>query len=136
MYTFAPLANINTLDDHFGFYVIAIGMFVFWMIMITTCRDDLEGAGWTTVVMILFVGVVGLISWNSGEYKVYQNTEVTGEFVGYVAEGFNIAEYQGKYSRRVDKHFTYVVYKVDGNNIMLQCEVGKQYPQFVTLYKN
>lgn len=136
MYTFAPLANINTVDDHGFFYALVVFVAVFWLIMLYQCRDDLQEAGWSTVVMLVFLGICGFFSYNSGEIKNYENKQVQAEFVEFVAEGFNITEYHGKYSSRVDKHFTYVVYKVDGNNVMLPAQTGQTYPQTIVLYKN
>lgn len=136
MYTFAPLANINTLDDHTGFYVIAACVVGFWLYVLISCRDDLDGLGWGTSIMLVFLGLIALISWNCGEVKYYENKQVQGEFVEFVAEGFNITEYHGKFTRQVDKHFTYVVYKINGENIMLPATIGVTYPQTAILYKN
>lgn len=136
MYTFAPLADINTVDVHTGFYFIAATLAASWVFMMFSCRDDLEGAGWATAFMLGLLGLAGLISYNSGELKYYENKQVQGEFVEFVAEGYNITEHYGKTTHRVDKHFTYVVYKVDGNNVMLRAETGQTYPQTATLYKN
>jgi hypothetical protein len=136
MYSFFPLENINTVDVHTGFYMIAAAMAASWIWMMLSCRDDLEGAGWTTAVMLVLVGIAGLISWNSGEIKTYTNTEVRGEFVEFVAEGFNIPEYAGKTTRHVDKHLTYVVYKVDNELVMLPAATGVTFPKFAVLYKN
>jgi hypothetical protein len=66
------------------------------------------------------------------EPKVFKNEKVTGVFVGYESEGYR--ERSGK--SYVDKHFTYVIYKVDGGNVMLPCNTGVVYPERVTLYKN
>lgn len=136
MYTFAPLANINTVDEHRLFYWFSGILICFLVCTIFSCRDDREGAVWLTIVVTVLIGISALLSWNTGEIKDYENKQVTGEFVNFVAEGYNITEHYGKTTRHVDKHFTYVVYSVEGNNVMLPAEAGRQYPQFVTLYKN
>lgn len=135
-YSFAPLANVNTINDHTGFFVFLVGMLVFFVVTFFNCRDDMESAGWMVASFLFLTGIAALISWNSGEVKVYANTEVTGEFVGFVAEGFNITEHQGKTTRHVDKHFSYVVYRVDGQNILFPAETGVTYPTVAALYRN
>lgn len=136
MYTFAPLADINTVNDHGFFYIFSGILICFLIVNLISCRDDIEGAGWTTAFVMGLIGIAAFLSWNTGEIKNYENKQVTGEFVNFVAEGYNITEHVGKTTRHVDKHFTYVVYSVEGNNVMLQAQPGRQYPQFVTLYKN
>lgn len=136
MYTFSPLANINTVDDHGFFYFFSFGLICFLVATLISCRDDREGALWTTLITIGLIGVAALLSWNTGKIKDYENKQVTGEFVNFVAEGYNITEHYGKTTRHVDKHFTYVVYSVEGNNVMMQAEPGRTYPQTAVLYKN
>jgi hypothetical protein len=64
------------------------------------------------------------------------NEQVTGEFVQYVAEGYNETIRSGKTTKQVDVHNTYVVYKVNGQLVMLQSKVGQTYPERAVLYKN
>jgi len=136
MYTFAPLANINTVDVHTGFYLIAAGMGIAWVSMMISCRDDMEAAGWVTVVMLLLVGVCAGISWNTGEIHNYANTPVEAKFVSFAPEGFNETRYVGKTVRHVDVHEMYVVYQVNGENVIVRANAGVAYPETAILYKN
>ena len=136
MYTFAPLENVNTVDIHFGFYLIAFFTACAWLYMMITCRDDLEGAGWVTVVMMLFVGVCAGVSWNTGEIKNYANTPVEAKFVAFAPEGYNETRHVGKTVKHVDVHEMYVVYRVAGENVIVRARDGVAYPETAILYKN
>ena len=83
-----------------------------------------------TIVVAIAYGVS--FHWTDQTPKTFKNEKVIGEFVGYESEGYK--ERSGK--SYVDRHYTYVIYKVKGGNVMLPCKVGEVYPQYVTLYKN
>ena len=88
------------------------------------------------VLLCIPVGIAAAVSWNTGEYKEYTNTRVEGTFVGFQAEGYNVEERNGKHTRRVDKHFTYVVYEVNGNRVLFSASQGTEYPTTAVLYRN
>jgi hypothetical protein len=71
-------------------------------------------------------------SWTDQTPKTFVNEKVTATFVGFEAEGYK--ERSGK--SYVDKHFTYVVYNVNGSNVLLSATTGVTYPQTAILYKN
>lgn len=137
MYSFAPIADVPV--DHVGFAFVVFGTIV--SVVIATINEDWERMA-TFIVSTLFGALVILFSycvsyvWTDQTPKTYANVPVTGEFVEFVAEGYAITVPSGKTSRTVDKHNTYVVYKVDGNNVMLSASLGTTYPERVTLYKN
>lgn len=88
--------------------------------------------------VIPFLGVPLVITYwvsfhvTSQEPQVFANQPVTAEFVEFQTEGYR--EQVGK--SRVDRHKVYVVYKVDGNPVLLEAQTGTEYPPTRTLYKN
>lgn len=129
MYSFAPLADIPV--DHTGFGII-VGLCI--MITILVLMNDSELFFQWFFVATIVCGIAYCVSykWTDQTPKTFKNEQVVGTFVGYESEGYK--ERSGK--SYVDKHFTYVIYKVDGGNVMLPCTVGNVYPERVTLYKN
>ena len=129
MYSFQPLADIPV--DHGGLFIVGM-VCVTWLII--TLMNDAE----EFFVQFFFVAIVMLIAygvsyhWTNQEPKTFKNEKVVGTFVSYESEGYK--EKSGK--SYVDRHFTYIVYKVDGGNVMLPCKTGVVYPENVVLYKN
>lgn len=129
MYSFQPLADIPV--DHGGLFIVGM-VCVTWLII--TLMNDAE----EFFVQFFFVVIVMLIAygvsyhWTNQEPKTFKNEKVVGTFVSYESEGYK--EKSGK--SYVDRHFTYIVYKVDGGNVMLPCKTGVVYPESVVLYKN
>ena len=70
--------------------------------------------------------------WTNQEPQTFKNERVTATFLGFEAEGYK--EKSGK--SYVDRHFTYVVYEVNGNPVLLRAETGREYPKTAILYKN
>lgn len=70
--------------------------------------------------------------WTDQNPTTFANEKVTGTFVKFEAEGFK--ERSGKHM--VDRHFTYVIYNVNGNNVLLRAGEGVEYPPIAVLYKN
>lgn len=134
MYTFQPLASIPV--DHTGFGIIAA--FVLFAVVISIFVE-----GWAYALVLSVPGaLVALLAycvsyvWTDQTPKTFVNEQVTGEFVQYVAEGYNETIRSGKTTKQVDVHNTYVVYKVNGQLVMLQSKVGQTYPERAVLYKN
>jgi hypothetical protein len=129
MYTFQALANVAV--DHKGFEFIA---FVAVILLIVVLFNEPEAFFVWFFIACIPVSIAYGVSyhWTNQETKVYPNIKVTAEFVGYESEGYK--ERSGK--SWVDRHFTYVIYKVDGGNVMLPCVTGVAYPQTAILYKN
>ena len=135
MYTFSPLAAVNTIDNHAGFFVIAaITLFAF--VIVWANNDEELNMYKVFVLFSIPVFVAAAVSWNTGTYAEYRNERVIGTFAGYIAEGYNVDERSGKTTRRVDKHFTYVVYEVNGSRILFPASTGTEYPKTAVLYKN
>lgn len=129
MYSFAPLASIPV--DHKGFVFFC---FVVAVIMLFVLFNEPESFFVMFFVFTVFLGGVYYISYHvcDQETKVFKNEVVIGEFVGYESEGYK--ERSGK--SYVDRHYTYVIYRVPEGNVMLPCVTGTPYPQRATLYKN
>ncbi len=135
MYTFAPLANV--MPDHVGFGMI-VGAAVVFLIAMFFSEDTASTlvAAVPVSLIVLLAYCVSYVWTDQGPTKVYKNEPVTGEFVRYVAEGYNITERHGKSTRHVDKHEVYVVYKINGNEVLFRAREGIEYPKTAIFYKN
>jgi hypothetical protein len=129
MYSFAPLADIPA--DHKGFVCFC---FLVGVILVFTLLNEPELFFGMFFVGTVFLGFVYCVSyvWTDQDTKTFKNEVVIGEFVGYESEGYK--ERSGK--SYVDRHYTYVIYRVPEGNVMLPCVTGTPYPQRATLYKN
>lgn len=133
MYTFQPLADIPV--DHTGFGII-FAFCIIWLILVL--MNEPESFFMYFFLTCFPVGIAYGVSyhWTNQEPKTFVNEKVTGEFIEFVAEGYNIPVQSGKTTRHVDQHEQYVVYKVNGQRIMMRAKLGMTYPERVTLYKN
>jgi hypothetical protein len=134
MYSFAPLASIPV--DHTGF-----GIIVTFVLIALVMSVFVEGWAYALVLsvpgaLVCLIAYCVSYVWTNQDPKVFPNVPVTGEFVQYVAEGYNETVRSGKTTKQVDVHNTYVVYKVEGRTVMLQIKVGSSYPEHAILYKN
>jgi hypothetical protein len=129
MYSFYPTADIPV--DHAGLFIVCMVCATWLVVCLMNCADEFfVNFFLVTIVVAIAYGVS--YHWTSQEPQTFKNEKVVGEFVGYESEGYK--ERSGK--SYVDKHFTYIIYKVDGGNVMLPCKTGVSYPERVTLYKN
>ena len=124
LYTIAPLADVNTVDSHAGFYV---WLFIAFVIAYTErfSQESLTIAG-------IFTAIAAVVSFNTGTIEHYANEKVVGEFVRFVPEGFT--ERSGKHD--ITRHLMYAEYKVDNYFVPVLIEQGSPTPKFVYLYKN
>ena len=129
MYTFAPLADIPVTHGGFQFICFMIVIVLLFMI-INGMSGFLETFFVCTVIAVVAYGVS--FHWIDQGTQTFANTVVHAEFAGYQPEGYN--ERSGK--SRADRHYMYVIYKVNGNPIVLNGSVGVAYPQTAILYKN
>ena len=129
MYTFNPVADIPV--DHTGFWLIAT-FCVIWLVMVLI--NDAESFFVWFFVACFPLGIAYGVSyhWTDQTPKTFANEKVIGEFVKFEAEGYK--ERSGK--SYVDRHFTYVVYNVKGNLVLLNAKSGIEYPKTAILYKN
>ena len=89
-----------------------------------------------TMLVVMVAYCVSYV-WTSQEpVKVYKNEQVTGQFVRYVAEGYNETVRSGKSTRHVDRHEVYVVYRINGNEVLFRGREGIEYPKTAIFYKN
>ncbi len=128
-YTFTPLADIPV--DHTGLFLVGLGC-VLWLVicLFNSPEDFFVNFFFVAIIMGISYGVS--YHWTNQTTKTFKNEQVVGTFVGYESEGYK--ERSGK--SYVDRHFTYVIYKVDGGNVMLPCKTGVAYPERAILYKN
>jgi hypothetical protein len=129
MYSFNPVASIPVSHD--GFAVI-LAFCVVCLIMVLFNEPETFFV-WFFIACFP-VGIAYGVSyhWTNQEPKTFVNQKVTGTFVKFEAEGYK--EKSGK--SYVDRHYTYVVYNVNGNNVLLYAQSGIEYPQNAILYKN
>jgi hypothetical protein len=136
MYTFHPLPP--TYDGHAGFWIIFIITLAAWgMFYATICEED--GGGLPKLCLTGLAGLIIYIAYQeSYNTPVIQpkNQQVTGNFVRYVAEGDRVSVQSGKHHRMVDRHYVYVVYEVNGTEILMQASTGQSYPKRAIMYKN
>lgn len=128
MYTFQALAD-NT-GSHVGFYIVVVLAVVFLATVWTNLVEDSIGGA---ITVSLIVGLAVLVAYGASFHDVApKNEQVTATFVGFQPEGYR--EQSGK--QKVDRHYMYVVYNVNGQNVILQGQAGVSYPQTAILYKN
>ena len=138
MYTFSPIAAVDTVNNHGGILLTAV-IVIFAVIIMSIAADRGEKAQsffgyffFGTVV----VGISAVISFNTGTITTYKNEPVTATFVSFQPEGYNEEQRNGKFTSRVDVHKMYVVYTVDGQNVILPAVAGGSYPSTITLFRN
>lgn len=136
MYTFAPIPDVPV--DHVGFYVVlTLSAWAVIAVFFNNGWDELSSWVFATFMLVV-VGIAFGVSyhWTDQNPKVYKNEPVVGEFVRYVAEGYSESRTSGKTTRQVDVHKVYVIYRVNGNDVLMEGRTGIEYPKFATLYKN
>lgn len=139
-YTVAPLENITTINDHTGFYLSLAAVVVFFIafIICETWEQELTVkkifCGILTAAIAL--GVTSSVSWHSGDYIIYKNEKVVGDFVGYVPEGYITRETSGKTTKDVAHHYVYVQYKINGQYVLFYAQTGQEWPTQAIFYKN
>jgi hypothetical protein len=88
----------------------------------------------TLVVCVLIANISYGVSFHylDQSSQTFANTQVQAEFVGYQPEVR--LEKSGKSS--YDNHYMYVIYRANGNSVILQGRAGIEYPKNAILYKN
>lgn len=129
MYTFHPLATIPV--DHTGFGII-VALCIFITIIVLMNEPELFFHWFFVATIVCVIAYFVSYSWTDQTPKTFKNEKVTAELVGFQPEGYR--EKSGK--SMVDKHYMYIVYRVNGEQVILQATTGQVYPQSVVLYKN
>jgi hypothetical protein len=129
MYTFQPLATIPASHEGFG---IIVALCLLFTVVVLMNEPDVFFQWFFVATITCGIAYFVSYSWTDQTPKTFVNEKVTATFVGFEAEGYK--EKSGK--SFVDKHFTYVVYNVNGSNVLLSATTGQTYPQTVILYKN
>ena len=129
MYTFNPIPDVPA--DHTGLFI--VGMTCFMWLAIVLMNDPEEFfVHFFFVFIIMAIGYGVSYHWTNQDPKTYANVKVQAEFIGFQPEGYR--EKSGK--SMVDRHYMYVVYRVNGNDVILQGQQGIEYPKTAILYKN
>ncbi len=129
MYTFNPLADIPV--DHAGFGII-VALCCFIAVIIVMNEPELFFQWFFVGTVVCVIAYFVSYSWTDQTPKTFKNEKVTAELVGFQPEGYR--EKSGK--SMVDRHYMYVVYRVNGNEVILQAQPGVEYPKTAILYKN
>lgn len=130
MYTFQPITDYS--DTHSGFFVLAaICLAVFFIVIALWKNDEIEFYS-----VVIWTCILGALAY-AGQVNSYTphhplNEQHIGTLVGFDAEGYR--ERSGK--QMVDRHYTYVVYNIDGNEVMFEASTGFAYPKRIVVYKN
>lgn len=131
MYSFAPTVDLS--DVHGGFYFMAGICILGALLIIWDALSDYDGLGWGHVIGLLFCFGIGAIAYNDSYTPNHPvNQQFTANFVRFQPEGYR--EQSGK--TRSDRHYMYVVYEVNGQEIILQGVEGSTYPKQAVLYRN
>jgi hypothetical protein len=129
MYSFFPTATIPASHDGFG---IIVALCVLITVIVIFNEPELFFQWFFVATVACVFAYFVSYSWTDQTPKTFVNQKVTAEFVGFQPEGYR--EKSGK--SMVDKHYTYVIYSVNGDPVLLQCQPGQTYPKTVILYKN
>lgn len=129
VYSFAPLPPVTA--DHVGFFLICVAI---GLITIVAIIDEFETGIRVAILMSPVILIAYLVSyhWTNQEVLYYKNEKVEAKFIGFESEGYN--QRSGK--TRADYHYTYVIYEVNGNNVILKAQTGVEYPKTAVLYGN
>jgi hypothetical protein len=130
MYSFQPV--VDTSDIHTGFYILTTICVLLWaFIAVLWKEDEIE---WYSMIVwtVILGGVIAMAYNNSYTPRHPLNEKLVGNFVGFQTEGYS--ERSGK--SRVDRHYVYVIYEVNGYNVLFQASTGMTYPKQVIVYRN
>ncbi len=129
MYSFQPV--LDTSANHGGLCIFLAVMAVILVIIAYEAYTD----GWHWLHLVGIAMVVGF-SWLVGNIsyadKPPTNVPVSANYVEFQSEGYS--NRNGKH--KSDRHYTYVVYEVDGNYVLLKAGTGHLYPKRAILYRN
>ena len=129
MYTFNPIPAVPV--DHAGLFIICM-FCVFALIIVLFNEPDVFFFAFFCATIAVGIAYGVSYHWTNQEPKTFANVPVKAEFVGFQPEGYR--EKSGK--SMVDRHYMYVVYRVNGNDVILQGQSGVEYPKTAILYKN
>lgn len=129
MYTFYPLPDETNI--HVGWYFsLVVYLILLFFILKDALEDRVRGehvAGF--VVCSIFLFIIHTVSYHG---KKPENIPVTANFVGFQPEYSRVQN--GKHY--TDRHSMYVIYEVNGQQIILPANEGLTYPKQAILYKN
>lgn len=138
MYTLQPLPVIDTFNTHTGFWLLLtiVGfVYVITAAWANECNKPKALIVLTVVCSALLI-YAGIESWTTGKITMPVNERVTGKLKTFTAEGEAYNERQGKQTIKRENHYLYVVYTIEGNDVIFTAQSGKPYPQYAIFYKN
>ena len=130
MYSMQPVADYTNV--HTGFFILSGIFIVAFACILELWKDDAI----ETITVLIWAAILSLLTYvvHENSYTINHplNQEVVGEFVRFETEGYR--ERSGK--QMVDRHYTYVVYRVGNSEILFPASPGLAYPPRAILYKN
>lgn len=138
-YSTSPLPIVDTLNDHTGFFFVLVPTVVILFISIYNSDDTFGDSRTALLCGLVAIGISGLVSWNTGEIVVPKNTPVEGTYAEFLNERHNETRSSGKNgrdSRVVTVHRSYVVYEINGAYVQFPATAGTPWPKKATFYGN
>lgn len=129
MYTFNPVPDVPV--DHAGLFIICM-MSTLWILIVLMNDPEQFFVHFFFLTILVVSSYFVSYHWTDQTPKTFKNEKVTAELVGFQPEGYR--EKSGK--SMVDRHYMYIVYRVNGNEVILQAQQGVEYPKTAILYKN
>lgn len=129
MYTFHQLPDLP--PDHTGFTIVVAILITLLLLVLMADREfffELFFGATCITAMAYFTSFV----WTDQTVVHRENKPVVATFVAFQPEGYR--EQTGK--TRSDKHYMYVVYNVNGQNLIFETGGQTAYPEKATLYYN
>jgi len=124
------------MASHASFYVAMMLIFCTFGVLgfiFSLLADTLKGKLATgAVFVVIWVGIFAVSAKNEYSQVPPKNQAVTGEFKGYMTEGYRAQSGKSK----ADFHYLYVVYKVPEGEVVMLAAPGTIYPPLAVLYKN
>lgn len=130
IYSFQPVAD--TSDLHVGFYLMCFIAGLVITCVLTFWKegeiDNISLGFWTVLLSLLLI---------YSHHESYTdrhplNEKLIGEFVGFHSEVRT--ERSGKST--VENHYVYVIYRVEGSNVLFRAAPGLTFPPRAVVYKN
>lgn len=138
MYTILPLPVVDTVNDHGGFFFLAVLVFAIVMFIWASLEDSYDTSV-TPYCILLYLALMAWPaweSWHSGTITVPKNEKVTVHMVDFWGESHSETRKSGKTTQQVEVHNQYVSYRTPEGIVSFPFVSGIAYPETAILYKN
>lgn len=135
-YSTSPLANIDTLNSHQGFYIVVAILLVVLLITFLTEDIDIREMIPMTIISAVVIVISAAISWNTGKIVVYKNEPVVARMYDNSVETLAYNERVNKRDVVRYKTSAFVYYEVPEGIVSFKRGDGQVWPKTATLYRN